>query len=97
MGNVSRLGGSSPFVFIDGVSVVPLGEYLLNIGKLLEVLITQNPTLEMLDAFINCGAAQKLISLLKVKNMPWAISQSVFPQHINNIFRYLLVCIFLFF
>lgn len=78
----------------DGNPLIPLGEYLLNIGKFIETLLTHNASPEQADAFIQSGAADKLLSLLFVRQIPIELSQSVFPQLVTNIMRFLFVSIF---
>lgn len=81
--------GLSMSIVCDGNQLVPLGEYLLNIGKFLETLLTHNPSPEQADAFIQSGAADKLLSLLFVRQIPLELSQSLFPQLVTNIMRFL--------
>ncbi|CAG9536021.1 unnamed protein product [Cercopithifilaria johnstoni] len=82
--------GLSLSIVCDGNPLIPLGEYLLNIGKFLETLLTtHNASLEQADLFIQSGAADKLLSLLFVRQIPLELSQSVFPQLVTNIMRFL--------
>lgn len=83
--------GLSLSVMVEGSAVVPLGEYLLNVGKLLETLLTHNASPEQAEAFIRSGAASKLLSLLYVRQIPVELSQSIFPQLVTNILRFLFV------
>uniref|UniRef100_A0A915PL16 HECT-type E3 ubiquitin transferase n=1 Tax=Setaria digitata TaxID=48799 RepID=A0A915PL16_9BILA len=81
--------GLSLSIMCDGSLVVPLGEYLLNIGKFLETLLTHNASPEQADVFVQSGAADKLLSLLFVRQIPLELSQSLFPQLVTNIMRFL--------
>ncbi|MCP9265605.1 E3 ubiquitin-protein ligase huwe1 [Dirofilaria immitis] len=81
--------GLSLSIVCDGNPLVPLGEYLLNIGKFLETLLTHNASPEQADIFIQSGAADKLLSLLFVRQIPLELSQSLFPQLVTNIMRFL--------
>ncbi|VDK86830.1 unnamed protein product, partial [Litomosoides sigmodontis] len=72
--------GLSLSIVCDGRPLVPLGEYLLNIGKFMETLLTHNASPEQADFFIETGAADKLLSLLFVRQIPLELSQSLFPQ-----------------
>lgn len=87
--------GLSPETVVNGEKVLPLGEYLLNVSKLLETLLTQSASSEQAEAFVRCGAANRLITLLFVRQIPLEVSQSIFPQLVSNILRYLYVCYFL--
>ncbi|VDN03027.1 unnamed protein product [Thelazia callipaeda] len=81
--------GLSLSIVCDGKPIVPLGEYLLNIGKFLETLLTHNASSEHADAFMHSGAADKLLSMLYVRQIPLELAQSLFPQLVNNILRFL--------
>ncbi|KAL3982881.1 HECT-domain (ubiquitin-transferase) family protein [Acanthocheilonema viteae] len=81
--------GLSLSIMCDGNPLIPLGEYLLNIGKFLETLLTHNASSEQADIFIQSGAADKLLSLLFVRQIPLELSQSLFPQLVTNIMRFL--------
>ncbi|KHN71864.1 hypothetical protein Tcan_01822 [Toxocara canis] len=89
---IARDLGLSPEAEVNGEKVLPLGEYLLNVGKLLETLLTQSASSEHAEAFVRCGAANRLIALLFVKQISLEVSQSIFPQLVSNILRYLYVC-----
>uniref|UniRef100_A0A1I8EIK7 HECT-type E3 ubiquitin transferase n=1 Tax=Wuchereria bancrofti TaxID=6293 RepID=A0A1I8EIK7_WUCBA len=81
--------GLSLSIVCDGNPLIPLGEYLLNIGKFLETLLTHNASPEQADVFVQSGTADKLLSLLFVRQIPLELSQSLFPQLVTNIIRFL--------
>ncbi|OZC09116.1 hypothetical protein X798_03863 [Onchocerca flexuosa] len=81
--------GLSLSIVCDGNPLLPLGEYLLNIGKFLETLLTHNASPEQADIFMQSGTADKLLSLLFVRQIPLELSQSLFPQLVTNIMRFL--------
>ncbi|KHN86002.1 E3 ubiquitin-protein ligase HUWE1 [Toxocara canis] len=88
---IARDLGLSPEAEVNGEKVVGLGEYLLNVGKLLETLLTQSASSEHAEASMRRGAANRLIALLFVKQISLEVSQSIFPQLVSNILRYLYV------
>uniref|UniRef100_A0A0N5AR03 HECT-type E3 ubiquitin transferase n=1 Tax=Syphacia muris TaxID=451379 RepID=A0A0N5AR03_9BILA len=85
--NSGDLGLCDSLRLPDGSYITPLGEHYMNLGKVLETVLTQNSTSDNAEAFIHCGAATKLTKLFFVRHIPLEISQSTFSQLVSNIMR----------
>jgi len=73
--------------------LIPLGEYLQNITKLLETVITQNASPDDATAFVAAGGIDRIVKLMALPNMPVEFAQSSICRTIANILRFIVVSI----
>ena len=70
---------------------VPLMDYLVNVCKFLESMLSNNNTADHCKVFINEGGVPVLIQLVSLRALPIEFSSSTAANHIASVLRILLV------
>lgn len=74
----------------DGTRVLPLGEYLLIFGKIMETMITQNASADMVDGVVEGGGVELLLALFQIAPIRMEVAHSALPSTVANILKFLL-------
>jgi hypothetical protein len=71
--------------------LIPLGDFMQNTCRLLETVLSAVAPGEQAEGFVVAGGGDRLLTLLRLPNMPPEVAASPIPTAICNILRFVLV------